>query len=251
MSHIFQCGDHTALVSFLYDECEPAERIAIDAHMTLCAACAAELAALVSARLQLASWTPPEADLGFQIVRPQVSGPRLQTAEAVGLGPEAYRRAVPWFSRPLPAWAQAVAACLIFAAGLTLGVVRGSMPTASPALATTGPAPAAPSIAPSSTELAALEGRMRAEMAQLRTASVIPGAAAPQGTSEAQLMARVRTLIEESEQRQQRELALRLSQVSREVDTQHKADLLQIQQDFGQQQDATMEYLVKTSGGVK
>ena len=65
------------------------------------------------------------------------------------------------------------------------------------------------------------------------------------------LLQRVRTMIDQSEQRQQRELALRLSQVSREVDTQHKADLLQIQQDFGQQQDATMEYLVKTSGGVK
>ena len=64
-------------------------------------------------------------------------------------------------------------------------------------------------------------------------------------------MQRVRAMIDQSEQRQQRELALRLSQVAREVDTQHQADLLQIQQDFGQQQDATMDYLVRTSGGVK
>jgi hypothetical protein len=65
------------------------------------------------------------------------------------------------------------------------------------------------------------------------------------------LLQRVRAMIDQSEQRQQRELALRLSQVSREVDTQHQADLLRIQQDFGQQQEATMDYLVRTSGGVK
>jgi len=78
MSHTFQCGDDTALVSYLYDECDAAERAAIDIHVTLCAACAAELAALESVRLQFASWTPPEADLGFQIVRPQASGSRPQ-----------------------------------------------------------------------------------------------------------------------------------------------------------------------------
>jgi hypothetical protein len=66
-----------------------------------------------------------------------------------------------------------------------------------------------------------------------------------------QLLQRVRAMIDQSEQRQQRELALRLSQVAREVDTQHQADLLRIQQDFGQQQEATMDYLVKTSGGPK
>jgi hypothetical protein len=65
------------------------------------------------------------------------------------------------------------------------------------------------------------------------------------------LLQRVRAMIDQSEQRQQRELALRLSQVTREVDTQHQADLLRIQQDFGHQQEATMDYLVRTSGGAK
>jgi len=65
------------------------------------------------------------------------------------------------------------------------------------------------------------------------------------------LLQRVRSMIDQSEQRQQRELALRLSQVTREVDTQHQADLLRIQQDFGHQQEATMDYLVRTSGGAK
>jgi hypothetical protein len=57
-------------------------------------------------------------------------------------------------------------------------------------------------------------------------------------------------MIEQSETRQQRELALRLSQIAREVDTQHQADVLRIQQEVGDQQNL-MEYLVRTSGGVK
>jgi hypothetical protein len=58
-------------------------------------------------------------------------------------------------------------------------------------------------------------------------------------------------MIDQSEQRQQRELALRLSQLNSEVDAQHQADLLRIQQNFGQQQEDVMNYLVRTSGGTK
>ena len=45
MNEIFQCGDNAALVGYLYDECEPDERAAIAAHVAICAACTAELAA--------------------------------------------------------------------------------------------------------------------------------------------------------------------------------------------------------------
>ena len=75
-------------------------------------------------------------------------------------------------------------------------------------------------------------------------------AAHPSGIDTEALLQRVRAMIDQSEVRQQRELALRVSQVSREVDTQHTADLLKIQQDFGKQQEA-LEYIVRTSGGVK
>ena len=241
MNQTFECGDNTALVSYLYDECEPAEQAAIDTHVNVCAACTAELAALRSARLQLASWTPPEAELSFQIVRPQASAFGVGATHAsplqpgaVGLRPGAFTGPAAWWSRPFPAWAQAAAACLIFGAGLTLGVVRGNAPAAPQAVATTAAAPAAGPTAASSTELMDLERRLRAEMVQLRTAAVTPGAAAPRGTSEAQLLARVQALIEESEQRQQRELALRTAQVVRDFDSQRKVDLAQIQRNFGQ-----------------
>ena len=236
MSYTFQCGDNTALVSYLYGECEPAERAAIDSHVTLCVACAAELAALESARLQLASWTPPEADLDFKVVRPPGSDPGAQTSISAGpsgLRPGAFARSRAWWSQPLPAWAQAAAACVLFAAGLWLGVVRGSMPGESPTVATTGAAPTAAPAAVSSAELAALERRMRAEMTRLQTAAMSSGAVAPQEISEAQLLARVRTLLDESEQRQRRELALRTAQVVRDFDSQRRVDLAQIQRSFG------------------
>ena len=243
MTDTFQCGDNMALVSYLYGECEPAERAAIAAHTMLCAACAAELAALESARLQLASWTPPEADLGFRVVGTRGAGDEPQPAlgaGSLGLPPDAITRSGAWWSRPLPAWAQAAAACLLFAAGLWLGVVRGSTPGASPTVsasgvptsgvptsgvATTGAAPV-PATA-SRAELTALERRLGAELAELR-------AAAPQGISEAQMLARVTTLLEESEQRQQRELALRTAQVVRDFDSQRQVDLAQIQRSLGQ-----------------
>jgi hypothetical protein len=235
MSDIFQCGDNTALVGYLYDECETGERAAIDAHIALCGACAAEVAALQSARLQLSSWTPPGADLGFAIVRPEA---RARTQG--GGKPEPSDSPVPrgprpgaWFGRPMPVWPQAAAACLIFGAGLWLGVLRGTTPATSPAQALDTPNTAsAPMV--TATDLTALEQRLRAEMASLRATPASAAAAAPQPGNNAQLLAQVRALIDESEQRQQRELALRTAQVVRDFDSQRRVDLAQIQRNFGQ-----------------
>jgi Putative zinc-finger len=224
MSQTFECGDHAALVSYLYDECEPRERDAIEAHLTHCAACAAEIDALGATRLQLAAWTPPESDLGFRIV----SEPRAN----VVLRPKQ------WWQQPLPAWAQAAAAMLIFGAGLTLGIARGGDEVTPPQAPAVAEAPASnvmaaavPAATPvvSPDDLSALEARLRTEMSQLRTA------AAPAGASdEGQLLARVRVLIDESEQRQRRELALRTAEVLRDVDAQRQSDFVRVQRAFGQ-----------------
>ena len=63
MSDIFQCGDNPALVGYIYGECEPAERRAIEQHLRVCPACAAEIDALGVTRTQLAAWRPPDAQL--------------------------------------------------------------------------------------------------------------------------------------------------------------------------------------------
>ncbi|MBM3817850.1 MAG: hypothetical protein FJW14_02360 [Acidimicrobiia bacterium] len=256
MSETFQCGDNAALVGYLYDECELDERRAIDAHLSVCGACAAEVAALRSTRLSLSSWAPPETELGFAIVRAQASGPGPQT-EARGPAPWV------WWRQPLPAWAQAAAAVVLFGAGLALGITQGTDTPAAPAEGTVASAPAAataPVRAVSADDLAALERRLRAEMAQMRTVSATnasAASAAPAEGSDGQVLARVRALIEESEQRQQRELALRVTQVMRDVDTQRRMDLAQIQGSFRQIEGVTgaqvreqrdmLNYLIRAS----
>jgi hypothetical protein len=224
MTQRFECGDNAALVGYLYDECEPSERRAIEAHLARCPACAAEVGALSSTRMQLAAWTPPESDLGFRIV----SEPRSNVV-----------RPTQWWHKPLPAWAQAAAAVLIFGVGLGLGIIGGgerdvaqsaqAVPAApvSNAAAAPGRLEFVPA-AVSRDDLAALEQRLRAEMSQ-------PRATAPAASgSDAQLLARVRVLIDESEQRQRRELALRTAELMRDVDAQRQFDFARVQRAMGQ-----------------
>ena len=74
-----------------------------------------------------------------------------------------------------------------------------------------------------------------------------------------EVLQRVKTLIDQSESRQQRELALRVAQVVNDFDTQRRADLLRVEQNFGQlegqtgaevaQQRELLNSLVKVSQG--
>jgi anti-sigma factor RsiW len=121
MTQNFQCGDQAALVGYLYDDCEPLERDAIAAHVISCAACAEELAMLSATRRQLASWTPPEARLGFRITAADADSNVVAMRPA---GDGGTRGA--WWRQPLPAWAQLAAAAAIFAIGLSVGSTRAS-----------------------------------------------------------------------------------------------------------------------------
>jgi hypothetical protein len=72
------------------------------------------------------------------------------------------------------------------------------------------------------------------------------------------LVERVQGLVDESEQRQQRELAFRFAQLLRETEVQRQTDLLRIDQQLGQLQGFTeaevvqhrelMDYLVLVAG---
>jgi hypothetical protein len=83
------------------------------------------------------------------------------------------------------------------------------------------------------------------------------GDRATSDVSEDQLLARVRTLIEESALRQRRELALRTAQIVRDFDAQRRVDLAQIQSTFGQiegltgaevrEQRQMLDYLIRVS----
>ena len=243
MSQTYICGDHGALVAYLYDECEPNERRAISVHVAVCGGCAEEMASLGATRELLGAWSPPDARLGFRVVS--------DTPRSNVLTPSR------WWQRPMPAWAQAAAAAVIFATGVTLGALRAttgttdaqtSNPQASNVtLTTASTAPVTPG------DLSALEQRLRAEMSQMRNTN---GPAVASG-GDAGILERVRAMIQDSEQRQQRELALRTAEVVRDFDAQRRVDLTRIERTLGQmdgttgveveQQRQMLNYLMRVS----
>jgi hypothetical protein len=247
MSETFTCGDHGVLLSYLYDECTPAERRAIAAHLVICGACNEELIALGATREQLATWTPPDAQLGFRIA-PETSNSNVL-------------RPARWWRQPMPAWAQVAAAVVIFATGMMLGAVRGVMQPPDgglqrPAVArstTTSAANTANAAPITRADLVALEQRLRSEMSQTHAVSQSV-AASP---ADARILERVRVMIDDSEQRQRRELALRSAELVRDFDAQRNVDLARIERTLGQmdgttgvevaQQRQMLNYLMRVS----
>jgi anti-sigma factor RsiW len=234
-----------AIVAYVYDDgdLDRAARALFEAHLTTCDRCRIDVAAFADVRVTLGAWSPP----GF---RPAVAS-ALDTLTAA----PAPDRRQSW--RDIPLWAQTAAAllCLGIGAGIAnLDVhydasglrIRTGWSTPASAAAATGPAEAlrrpAPNAvnepagagntaAPWRAELAALEQRLRTDLGQ---ASV----GAPSDTGAAELR-RVRTLLDESERRQQRELALRLAEAMREVKAQRQEDLVRIDRNIGAMQSNT------------
>jgi hypothetical protein len=244
MTEMFRCDNKDALVSYLYGESESAERQAVEAHLLVCTACAAEVGALGVARTRLAEWTSPEAPTGFRVGGAPMgaTGATVHPIETArtGRGPVLVSSDLrpapgsgPWWSRPLPAWAQAAAAAAIFAAGLALGAARGAQTGPAPAALVQAPAGSAAPTAALTEEVAAI----RRDLAALGT-SIRP-AAGPTPDSRDEMLVQVTRLIRESEARQQEELARRTVQLVRDFDLQRKADLMQVQQSIGQIQGTT------------
>jgi anti-sigma factor RsiW len=219
-----RCLAADELVAYVYDESDAGERAAVETHIATCPSCAAELASLRDTRTVLGTWTPPEIDLGFQITRPRVlTSPR-------------------WWAQPLPAWAQAAAAVAIFTSGMALGVAhRSAAPAAAPVVAQTVPAPAGaatavtPVAAVTRQDLDAVARQLRDEIAEVRTVK----ATTPARASNDDVLRQVRTLIADSEQRQQRAFAVQTTNLARQLDAQRRLDVAQMQRAVGQIQDLT------------
>jgi hypothetical protein len=161
----------------------------------------------------------------------------------------------------MPAWAQAAAAVVIFATGMMLGAVRGVMPPADGGLQgfaaarsnTTVAANTANAAPITRADLAALEERLRSEMSQTHATSQNVAVSPP----DARILDRVRVMIDESEQRQRRELALRSAELVRDFDAQRNVDLTRIERTLGQmdgttgvevaQQRQMLNYLMRVS----
>jgi anti-sigma factor RsiW len=215
--------DGAALVTYVYGEGSDAERAQIAAHLVRCAACTEEVAALGETREQLAAWTPPDRALGFRIT--PVDSTQGRPAEAARVLTSAR-----WWSQPLPAWAQAAAAVAIFASGLAIGAARNVafslQPSASTVQTATSVTPVALTNAGvSRADLAQLEARLKTEIAQAHATA----GGDPRAAGDDAVIKRVQELIAASEQRQQRELALRVSDVMRDVNNARQYDQINVE----------------------
>ena len=235
-----------ALIAYLYDDIAPIDRSSFEAHVAACGQCRAELDELRGVRAHLSRWTPPLPER-----RPSTVDPRPSTVKS--------RLSHSW--REIPAWAQVAAAMLVL--GISAGVAnlnvhydRNGVTVrtgwSKPAVASNDPSVgrdfsraesaggaqlklrptntgAANDHVPWRDDLAALERQLRSE---LRSSGL---AAHPSGArvSDDEFLRRVRALIDQSERRQQSELALRVTEVLRDVKGQRNMDLVRISQALG------------------
>lgn len=223
-------GDREAtLIAYLYEDIEPAARAAFDAHLPACVACRDELAALGGVRAQLSTWSPPLFAVGRSGPAPGLQAPASTWWQAV------------------PVWAQVAAAMLCLGAGAGLanldvrygrdGLSVRTGWTDSPQSAVPRPQPVAEA-APWRAEMTAFEQQLRTELrAPAATTPATPVSATNSVNPE--VMRRVKAIVDESEKRQQREIALRVAEVLRDVNAQRQADLVKIDRSLGVLQNTT------------
>jgi hypothetical protein len=247
------------LVAYLYDDIEPAEWTAFDAHVAACGRCRRELAELRGVRSTLSAWAPPE--------------PARATPSGEPRAPNHEPRATSLWWHDIPAWAQVAAALLVL--GVSAGIanldvhydhggltVRTGWSKTSPQPVPVTTQPAARDVqnisAPWRADLAALERQLRTEFhAVAPTSRAASATSAMSSMSDAELRRRVGSILEASERRQERELALRVAELLKDVNAQRQADLVKIDRSLGYIQSNTygeamkqrelINYLVKVS----
>ena len=247
-----------ALMTYVYDECEPGERERVDVHLATCRACAAELESLQAVRGTLQAWTPPEQELHVRIVLDKDGQPGW------------------WRTMLTPTWGLAAAATLVLVVGAAIagieiryddegiafrmGWTEGSSVrdasggqagetdgvTAAPDAVRTASAEA-----PWLADLASLEDELRSELTR-RVSVPARGADPPvppqsvRMRDDAPVLEQVEGLILESERRQRQELALWFTEFAQEFDMQRRADQQRVQQELGAL-EGVADYLVRVS----
>jgi anti-sigma factor RsiW len=242
MSEVFRCEDKDTLVAYLYGEVDSDLRREVERHLRTCAACTRETEGLQEARQDLQLWLPPEPALGFSIT--QRSAPE----------PAAVLTSRRWAAlHSLPAWAQVAAAALFVAAAAAIAnvqvrstsdglvVTTGWMQNADPVAAT--PAPQTSNEA-WRRELVALEQSLRSEIAAqqqaVRTAVTTPPDEPGGSVDTAALFRRVQSMIADSEERQQQEMAKRFIQAERTWNMRWTTDRQTMNRQLGNLQGRTM-----------
>lgn len=235
------------LVAYLYDDIDPFERAAFERHLPGCLPCRTELRALSDVRDGLLAWAPPDVAEGVGGQTPRAALRLVDTPQTT----RGWR-----MLGDAPVWMQAAAAMLVVAAALGIANLRltysreglsvstGWMhqaPAAALPAPVTAQAVASQPIGtePWRAELTALEQRV------LQQIEAQPAASDAAAEGEA-LLKQVRALLQESERRQQRELALRVAEVARDAQTQRQADLVKIDRSLGLMQSRTGVEVMRT-----
>jgi len=211
------------IVAYLYDDLDTAERERVEAHVRTCAACRAEMSSLRGVRRELGRWSPPEPSVGF----------------TPGLAPAPGRMGAWAKMKVVPVWAQAAAAMLVVGAAAGLanieirqeagGIIVRTGWSQPPVVTAPSPLPSLADVSSPAPWRADLEAMAVALRSELQASQAEARPAAGRETVDAG----VRSLITESERRQQRELALRIAELARDVQTQRRSDLEKIQYSLG------------------
>jgi hypothetical protein len=226
------------LVALLYDDIDSAERTSFGSHLSGCRYCQEDLSALRGVRSTLSTWAPPEP---------------VFSRDSRARSPEP--RAARWWHE-MPAWAQVAAALFVLGVSATIANLDVRYDRSGLTIRTGWSTPRAAALAPVNAapwraELTALENQLRSEMKASQ--AVVTAASAPAAQpamSDAELRRRVRVLLDESEKKQQNELALRLVQFQRDINAQHQADLTKFNQNIGFMQRETYGELLKQREGM-
>jgi putative zinc finger protein len=254
-------GDRAeTVIGYLYDDIEPAERAAFESHLITCAACRHEVAALGGVRRQLARWAPPDSRQSTVVSHQSgVISHQPGVIERPGLfgAPDRRDARRSWW-RDMPAWAQVAAALLVLGvsagiAGLDVHYDRDGLSVRTGWSKTAPAAPSARAATDSASaawqsDLAALERQLRTEFRAAQAVAAPASQVQPPARTDADLLRRVKALVDESERRQQSELALRVAEVLRDVNAQRTADLRRIDQNLGAVQDKTNVEVLRNRG---
>ena len=242
---IYAAQRDEVVIAYLYDEMPADERPTFERHLTLCARCRSDVDALRGVRLELQQWHVSGAP------SVSVAGPRPVLPRSRLLWPRFHDAS---------GWARSAAAVFLFGAGLGLAnlevsytasglsvqtgwrhVDESQAAAVSPGLSGETAAPIQPAAFQSDLE------RLADEVHSVRDRQHALGVAAQ---NDQDVLRRVRDLIQASEQRQQRELALRVAEVTRDVQTQRQADLVRIDRSLGIIQNRTGMEVMRTQQQV-
>ena len=231
MMHI--TDNEETLLDYLYEEGDPAERIKVARHLQECAPCSVAVLELQSVRGLLREWTPPAAKLGFKVVQSDAVPPSVHDVPSAPHGSQGLQGLHGWkLARGWPTWVQAAAAVVLFVAGMGVSQLQFEYGNGALTVRSRAAEPATvvdASVAHGGTDI----------LLPPTIVSAPDTSASPRTASADEMLRRVKTLIDQSESRQQRELALRLSDVVHDFDTQRQADMQRVDQNFGQLEGQT------------